>query len=598
MADTSYVLKFSDPTKQADSIVVLGTSVGPGKNNYDTSLDLVGPGYLNYGQATAQNFLKLLENFASPLPPTNSIEGQLWYDTSNPTRKVLRINNGSLSSSRWPSANGIYQESTDPVTQYGNNVKEGDIWVDIGNNQLKIRYGTEWTTVGPSVAVSEEKSGSETALIASNSGETFPVILNWVNGKVVEIIAYNEFTPRSIIDGFSTLKPGANLTIRNNAKFNGLADRAASLEITKGVTIPASGVLRNTWPSTSRQVHTGTLVIESVNGFSVKRNNVSSQELKLLISDTGALINFNTSTSNLKVGIENSAYISFNGQYGKVGINTTASILNASSATLSINGGAAFLNTVTITLNTSSNTGLELRGGIKSIGSLSITGNSVLGGFTTVTNTLTVANVYASTSTNQIGTEAVPFERIFVKNIGTGSIVTNINGIVTKAVQLETARQFKIEGVITSTQVSFNGTASVILTATTNASLITGTTYTTATTATQTLLVVNTGTSPQVLNQISKADFLADIYSSIFVTGMMTPFGSNDPTKVPPGWLLCQGQRLPTTGTGSNLFSVIQLTYTSATTSVGYYQVPDLTTATFVTTGTSVGAYVPYIIKL
>ena len=87
----SYTLRFSDPSK-TNTITVNG----PNKNTVDTSLNLIGPGYVNYGQDTAQNLLKLLENFSSPNPPINPIEGQLWYDTSNPSRKILRINNGSL----------------------------------------------------------------------------------------------------------------------------------------------------------------------------------------------------------------------------------------------------------------------------------------------------------------------------------------------------------------------------------------------------------------------------------------------------------------------------------------------------------------------
>jgi hypothetical protein len=67
---TQYTLNFSDPSK-SNTITV----TGPIKNNYDTSLDLVGPGYVNYGETIAQDFLRLLENFASPNAPINPIEG-------------------------------------------------------------------------------------------------------------------------------------------------------------------------------------------------------------------------------------------------------------------------------------------------------------------------------------------------------------------------------------------------------------------------------------------------------------------------------------------------------------------------------------------
>ena len=130
-----YTLTFSDPNTTT-TITVPGVTVGPGINNYDTSLDLVGPGYVDYGRPVAQNFLKLLENFTGPNAPLHAIKGQLWYDTSNPASPVLRIHNGELTSARWPSANGIYQQPTDPYIRFTTLIKEGDVWVDTGNNFL------------------------------------------------------------------------------------------------------------------------------------------------------------------------------------------------------------------------------------------------------------------------------------------------------------------------------------------------------------------------------------------------------------------------------------------------------------------------------
>ena len=46
-----------------------------------TSLLLHGKGVPNYGERISENFVQLLENFASPIEPINPINGQLWYDT-------------------------------------------------------------------------------------------------------------------------------------------------------------------------------------------------------------------------------------------------------------------------------------------------------------------------------------------------------------------------------------------------------------------------------------------------------------------------------------------------------------------------------------
>lgn len=61
----------------------------------DTSLGitLVGRSYTNYGEAIADNFVRMLENFASGTPPSNPMDGQIWYDKSSAKLKLWK-NNG------------------------------------------------------------------------------------------------------------------------------------------------------------------------------------------------------------------------------------------------------------------------------------------------------------------------------------------------------------------------------------------------------------------------------------------------------------------------------------------------------------------------
>lgn len=51
-------------------------------NNTATSLALVGRGVNGYGESENENYVFLLENFASPTPPQNAIAGQLWFNSS------------------------------------------------------------------------------------------------------------------------------------------------------------------------------------------------------------------------------------------------------------------------------------------------------------------------------------------------------------------------------------------------------------------------------------------------------------------------------------------------------------------------------------
>ncbi len=64
-------------------------------DNTSSPLTLIGKGYKDWGETLNENLVKLLENFANDTPPTNPLNGQLWYDT---TQNSLKIYNSTLSS--------------------------------------------------------------------------------------------------------------------------------------------------------------------------------------------------------------------------------------------------------------------------------------------------------------------------------------------------------------------------------------------------------------------------------------------------------------------------------------------------------------------
>lgn len=64
------------------------------------SLVLVGRRAVGYGEHFAENFVKILENFASTTAPTAPLTGQLWYDTSNDSLKI-RTPTGANSAGVW-----------------------------------------------------------------------------------------------------------------------------------------------------------------------------------------------------------------------------------------------------------------------------------------------------------------------------------------------------------------------------------------------------------------------------------------------------------------------------------------------------------------
>lgn len=106
-----------------------------------TDLSLVGKNYPTYGLALNQNFVKLLENFASADQPISPILGQLWYDSSN---KMLYIYRQGAASNFWSKIANLQESASTPSDPF-----LGDLWFDTSSDQLKIYNGTSWITVGP-----------------------------------------------------------------------------------------------------------------------------------------------------------------------------------------------------------------------------------------------------------------------------------------------------------------------------------------------------------------------------------------------------------------------------------------------------------------
>lgn len=89
-----------------------------------TDLTLIGKNYKGFGEWINENFVHLLENFASTQQPSNPLTGQLWYDKQD---QRLKIFNGTI----FRSATGTVVNSSQPT-----NLVAGDIWIDNENNRL------------------------------------------------------------------------------------------------------------------------------------------------------------------------------------------------------------------------------------------------------------------------------------------------------------------------------------------------------------------------------------------------------------------------------------------------------------------------------
>lgn len=588
----NYELKFSDPSKTG-FILVPSADISTGINNYDTSLDFVGSGYNNYGISIAQNFLKLLENFSSPYAPSNPIEGQLWYDTSNPDKKIIKVNNGTLTGTRWQPVSGIFQQVNDPSNEYASIVVDGDLWIDTNSFQLKLRSNNNWVTVGPTFTSNGNKTGSEAISLESITGSFYPVILNWIDGKVVEIISYNEFTPRTVIDGFVTIKSGSNLTNKIATKYHGTADKTSSLIATNGAIFTANDFLKN--KTLTSQTHEGTFIVESGSGIQINNSNLN-KSIKIYNNASGSFLELSNTSNSLLIGNTTSSFIKVNSLYGNIGINTSTSI---NSPSLDVYGNAKFLDNLTVISNTYTNNALVIYGSSQIFGNQTVTNRLSVLGNTFLQGTVNIGKPAFSSSLPKsvlipsinnyydIGSTSSTFDTLYVSNIG--KIGTNVNiygtvyGTTTK---LENSRDFKIYGQTTASIISFDGSNNVEFNTSLTRNAILNQDLTAITTLTQTILVLNTASEFNNLEKISKADFLSDVYNLVFKTGMITPFAGSI---IPSGWLLCDGSTYSIL-THQNLYNVIGAEYGNRLPDMSYS-----TTATNVVSSTI--DYIKYIIK-
>jgi len=397
----------------------------PGINEIDTSLSLVGRGYPNYGEKIAENFLHLLENFASPIPPVNPILGQLWYDTANPDNKVLRIMNGNRADIQWPSVTGIYQQDTDPQLE-NQSFKEGDIWVDTLNYQLNIYAGGEWAIVGPSES---PNTGAFAATLSDNTNTdiTYGAILNTVNNEVVSAIVDDEFTvflenthKYDLGNLPIPLKKGINLS--RGSILNGTSASALGLKLSAdGDPYPASNFLRKNNNSLDGELITGKVVYVTPSNQTqaVGRDGVvirrygNSNYIQLYKDASDAVILNDTPGGKIIFKVKGSTggdlATSMYMEKSLVKINVTTEAVNSTTGALVVAGGVAiggnlylgkklYVNSISLTtgtlalantaVSTSTNTGV-----------LTVAGGVGIGGRLNIGNTATIYSTAESIST-------------------------------------------------------------------------------------------------------------------------------------------------------------------------------------------------------
>ena len=531
-----YIVNFTDRENKTPITVYDNTS------NADTSLDFPGRNVTGYGQIIAENFLALLENFASGAAPTNPVEGQLWY---NSLEGILQI----WDNTQWKAASNIQKSTSEPSVE---SARVGELWVDTTNQQLYVFSGSSWILVGPNFSTGLQSGPVVESIIDSDNFDRV-IVTFYVEDKPIIIISKDSFTPKTSINGFAAIKTGINITSLDVGdggflpKFYGTAIAADALNV-GGTAVAANKFLRSDTTNTTEQ------------NFNI-RNNAG---LTIGIDGTFSL----TSTATAAKIYNATAGASIDLQTNRNGIpDTVVKIVNntvgvnviAPDEALTVSGniktdGSLILTNITESTNFNN-------GSFRTAGGIAVTKNAIIGkNIDVYGQTITTSIEPRETEKYDSGSLTRRWNTVRTKtliaNTIVGALEGNIIGNATTATNLRFPTTFKMQGDVTSANITFDGQVG-------------GTTKTFETVITSGIISSKVQPSPNV----SKADDYVLVFRSgegllketrdVFVGDLGVPVGTIFPfagAAAPYGYLLCDGSEQET-AKYLTLYNVIGTTY-------------------------------------
>ena len=528
--------------------------------NNDTSLSIPGRNTTAYGSAIAENFLHLLENFANNLQPARPVEGQLWYDNSLGNEQ-LKVYDGT----NWVAAGGIKKATSQPDAV---NSQIGDLWVDTDNQQLYLFSGSGWVLVGPEFSDGLTTGAeAETVLGVDNLNHTCIIVR--VSAQPIAVIATEEFTPKTVIPGFSTIKPGINLSTRDIqgegvGKFYGTAEKAESL-IVAGQNVLAGNFLRGDVTSTTQFP----LNVQNNTGINYGIN----AELNIGVEGTAGIIQHQIEGSNIDIRVRQGGTtqtVMRVDSNQRVGINNVAPD-EALDVTGKIQSSGQLLINDTTQSDTIGTGSAILKGG------LGIAKNLNVGQNLKVTGLITTQNITPdSNNTRNLGNSSTKWQNVYATTF-TGNLVGNVSGTVSgrsgSADKLTSATTFRLTGDVSADDFVFDGQtggSTKTFTTTISNELISGKDAVTASFVDDEILINRTsGTTG--LFKITRANLLDAV--PVNPPGVIVPYGGSS---APAGWLICDGREVRISDY-NKLYTAIGYNFGPKTeVTAGYFKLPDM----------------------
>ena len=432
-----YTVNFTDRENKTPVTVFDNTS------NADTSINFPGRNVTGYGQIIAENFLHLLENFASGTAPASPVEGQLWY---NSLEGILQI----WDNTQWKAASNIQKSTTEPSVETS---RVGELWVDTTNQQLYVFSGASWILVGPNFS-SGLRSGPVVESVIDSDNFDRVILTIFIDDVPVIIISKDSFTPKNSINGFTSIKTGINITSLDvgdggfSPKFYGTAVAADSLNI-GGTAVAAAKFLRTDTVNTTEQAFN----IRNNSGLTLGVDGTFS----LTTSPTAAKIYNATSGSSIDLqtnrnGVPSTVVKIVN---DLVGIN-----VEAPDEALTVSGNIKTDGNLILT-NTAESTNFS-NGSFRTAGGIAVTKNILVGkNLDVYGSTITTSVEPRETERYDSGSLTRRWNTVRTKTLIAdtlvGSLAGNIIGNATTATNLRFPTTFRMQGDITSASITFDG---------------------------------------------------------------------------------------------------------------------------------------------
>lgn len=263
-----------------------------------TSISLVGKNYTGYGEYQNENFVFLLENFASEAPPPRPISGQMWYNTTDGN---INVYDGT----DWNVLGSATVSDTAPETP-----ATGMFWLKTPTNLLYVWTGGSWFQVGEAVEGFGTTKAFSTSLLAQD-GRTYPVVQIIIDDLVAGMFSRSTFdiANSNSVDGFTKVYRGLTLSTKSeffSGTLKGLADRATVLENIRtinGVGFDGSSNITIKSPTTNRLIAGDNIIGSNFDGsaeetWSVEAsaNNIPG---KIVARDTAGNFSAGTITASL-----------------------------------------------------------------------------------------------------------------------------------------------------------------------------------------------------------------------------------------------------------------------------------------------------------